>query len=120
MSDLLSDNKIGFRRGFRTSDHVFTLKTVINKSRSENNKLYLCFVDFRKAYDTVWRKGFFYKLLKQGVGNKFVKVIMSMYKTPKLSVSVPENITHSFNSFVGLKQGCHLIPILFNLFINDF
>jgi len=53
MSDLLSDNKMGFRRGFRTSDHVFTLKTVINKSLSENNKLYLCFVDFRKAYDTV-------------------------------------------------------------------
>jgi len=44
-------------------------------------------------------RDFFYKLLKQGVGNKFVKAIMSMYETPKLSVRVPEGITHSFNSF---------------------
>ena len=59
---LISYNQIGFRKGFRTSDHVFTLKTLIDKTFDENQKLYACFVDFKKAYDKVWRKGIFLQI----------------------------------------------------------
>ena len=59
---ILKYNQIGFRKSFRTSDHVLTIKTIINKYLKENKKLYLCFVDFRKAYDSIWREALFYKL----------------------------------------------------------
>ena len=55
---VLKYNQIGFRKGFRTADHVLTLKTLIDKYFSKNQKLYFCFVDFRKAYDC-WKKGLF-------------------------------------------------------------
>ena len=50
---ILKNNKIGFRKGFRTADHVLTIKTLIDKYLSENQKLYFCFVDFRKAYHSI-------------------------------------------------------------------
>ena len=54
--NILKNNQIGFRKGFRTADHALTIKTLMDKYLSENKKLYFCFVDFRKAYDRVTTK----------------------------------------------------------------
>ena len=116
---LIEDNQIGFRKGFRTADHVFTLKTLIDRSFANKKKLYACFVDFKKAYDTVWRNGLFLKLLKAGISPGFVKLIQNMYSKLHTCVQVQGGITSSFDSLFGLKQGCNLSPFLFNLFIND-
>ena len=48
---IIHNNQIGFRKGYRTSDHVFVPA---------------CFVDFQKAYNTIWINGLFYKLMKYG------------------------------------------------------
>ena len=42
-----------------------------------------------------------------------------MHKKVHLSVRLPNDITQSFSSNTGLKQGCNLMPILFNIFVND-
>ena len=42
-----------------------------------------------------------------------------MYSKVYLGVCLPNGITQSFPSNIGLKQGCNLTPILFNIFIND-
>ena len=116
---LISYNQIGFRKGFRTSDHVFTLKTLIDDSFKNKQKLYACFVDFKKAYDTVWRKGLFYKLLSYGISSKFVNLMKDMYSGIQLCISLSNGLSMPFKSLVGLKQGCNLSPLLFNIFIND-
>jgi hypothetical protein len=116
---LVHYNQTGFRRGFRTADQVFTLKTLIDQAFANGEKLYTCFVDFSKAYDTVWREGLFHKLLDYGISLKFVKLLKDMYSRLQTSVQLPDGISAPFPSKVGLKQGCNLSPILFNLFIND-
>ena len=110
---------IGFRKGFRTADHVLTTKTLMKKYLSENKKLYFCFVDFRKAYDSIWREALFKKLLGYGVSSNFVSLLRNMHEKTKLSVRLPRSITEFFSSNVGLKQGRNMSPILFNLFVND-
>ena len=66
-------NQIGFQSGSRTSDHLFTLKTLIDnrvKARSRG-KIFACFVDFRKAFDSIWHNGLLFKLLQSRVGVMF-------------------------------------------------
>ena len=76
--NLLKRNQLGFRKGFRTADHMLTVKTLIDKYLSQNKKLYLCFVDFKKAYDTTWRIGLLSKLRSYGISDRFINLLYSM------------------------------------------
>ena len=117
--NLLKHNQIGFRKGFCTADLVITVKTLIDKYLSQNKKLYLCFVDFKKAYDTVWRIGLLSKLQSYGISNRFINLLYSMYSKTESNVQLQNGLTRAIPTTIGLKQGCNLSPILFNLFIND-
>ena len=116
---LLQHNLIGFRKSFCTADHILTFKALIDKYLSGNKKLYLCFVDFKKAYDTVWRIGLLSKLQSYGISNRFINLLYSMYSKTKSSVQLQNGLTETFPSTIGLKQECNLSPVLFNLFVND-
>ena len=54
-----------------TNDHIFILKTLITKyvKRLKLN-LYCCFIDFRKAFDSVWWNGLLLKMRYLGIGGK--------------------------------------------------
>lgn len=114
-------NQIGFRKGARTSDHILVLKTLIDKyiNRASKSYLYICFIDFSKAFDTVWRNALLYKLIQIGIGGKFLKMIQSMYSSVSFAIKCNGKLTDSFDTSVGVKQGCILSPILFNIFLND-
>ena len=71
----------------RTADHVFTLRTLIDKYvHSHNEKIYACFVDFRKAFDSVWHVGLLNKLLQINVGGCFYNLIKSLYLNSTCSI----------------------------------
>ena len=46
----------GFRQDYRTPDHIFLLRSIIKKYTTKNNKLFTCFVEFSKAFDSIWRQ----------------------------------------------------------------
>jgi hypothetical protein len=76
-NDLVHHSQIGFQSGHRTADHVFTLKTLIDKhvTQNKNNKIYACFADFKKAFDSVWHEGLYSKLLKYKIVGNFYRLI---------------------------------------------
>ena len=52
------DEQIGFTKDRRTCDHIFIffiLETLITQTRAQGKQLYVAYVDFRKAYDFVYR-----------------------------------------------------------------
>ena len=110
---------IGFRKGYRTSDHVFVLKSLIDLYTKNDKKVYVFFVDFQKAYDTIWRNGLFYKLMKYGFSQKIIFLLKSMYDRVVSAVRVKSGLTATFTPLVGVRQGCNLSPTLFNTFVND-
>ena len=72
---ILHPSQIGFLSNNRTSDHIFTLRTLIDKYvHKHNSKLYTCFIDFRKAYDSIWHEGLLYRLLSYGIRGKLFEL----------------------------------------------
>ncbi len=103
----------------KTSDHILTLKTLTDKYFHKNKKLFVCFIDFRKEFDSVWRDALVYKLLKANVGGMFGRLIQNIYALSSVQIKLREGLTGAFQDNIGVKQGCVLSPTLFKLFIND-
>ena len=116
----LSNSQFGFRENHRTADSIFVLKSLINKYiHKGKGKIYACFVDLKKAFDSVWRTALLYKLCNMGVGKTFYRVIKQQYINTKSSLKYKEYISDYFHISRGVKQGDSLSPTLFNIFIND-
>ena len=114
-------NQIGYKKNARTSDHIFTLKILIDKfiNKVSKNYLYVCFIDFKSAFDTISRKALIYKLIQTDIGGNFVNIIESLYSSVFYCVKLKEGCTNFFSSKIGVKQGCVLSPTLFNIFLRD-
>ena len=79
-NNIIHENQIGFSKKSRTSDHIFVLKCIIEKYlKTDTKKLFVCFVDFHKAFDTVIHPGIRYKLVRNGINGLFYKIICNMY-----------------------------------------
>ena len=101
---------MGFRPNMRTSNNIFFLKTLIDKQFHKNEKLYSCFVDFSKAFDTVWRKGLVAKLKTFGICGKMLNIIENFYLNTNGHVTVGDFISDNFHINLGVKQGDPLSP----------
>ena len=118
--EILEQNQIGFRKGYQTSDHIFTLRAII-ENYFINNKgpLYVCFVDFKKAFDSVYHKLLLEQLVTYGVKGNFSKLSSSLYEQVKSCVRGNNSLTDIFPCNRGVRHGCLLSPILFALYLND-
>ena len=80
---------------------------------------YCTFIDIQKAYDKVWREALWYKLYKMGIRGKLWRVLRNIYEKVESCVVLGDHCTELFEVLLGLRQGCLLSPMLFDLFIND-
>ena len=108
----------GFRPQHSTTGHIWLLQQAVR--RRGHGRLYACFVDFAKAFDSVPRDLLWLRLTAVGVPPELIRAIESYYSNVSFSVRHPDAPTPapSFPSTAGVKQGCPLSPILFGLFID--
>ena len=135
-NDVIPDQSLGFRKGLRTEDGLFVLNSILDKYARKGQKVYACFVDFAKFYDSISHDLLFLKLAQKRVVGNFYFLLKNMYGNCKYAVKVqlPVNdvkgknssnisykwyTTTNFRSVVGLKQGCNLSPSLANIYLSD-
>lgn len=118
-TEYLVDEQIGFRKHRACIDHIYSVSTTVRTRLTENKSTFICFVDFRKAFDWVDRDLLCLKLLQAGVDGKFYRALKSLYASCVGCVQVNEVQTEWFPIPCGVKQGDVLSPGLFSLFIND-
>ena len=119
-NEIITDAQFGFRPKSGTSEAIFALHYIISKTLCKKGRLYCCFVDYKKAFDSVNRKNLWYKLSKVGICGKLLNVVKSMYENVKSCVTIEGLKSEYFRSSLGLMQGEVLSPILFSLYVNDF
>ena len=115
----MHENQCGFRANYSTSDNIFVIHCIIEYLRVRKLKTYCAFIDFQKAFDSVWSVGLWSKLLSVNVTGKIFNIIKNMYDDIKSCISY-NGETSAFSACKnGLRQGENLSPLLFSIFLND-
>ena len=78
VNNITGEHQAGFKKNYSTIDHMFTLLALVQKQFSLNCKLYVTFIDFEKASDSVNRKLLWPVLLKNKIKGKLYRCINSM------------------------------------------
>ena len=87
--------QLGFCKGAQTNDHIFTLKTVIDKyTRKHKVRVYACFVDLRKAFDTVCRDLLLHKITCLGISGNFFNCLTDMYLNSVARIKISKLLIH--------------------------
>jgi hypothetical protein len=98
---------------------LFILRTLTEQARFQKKKLYTCFVDFKKAFETVPRDLLWQVLEGLGISGRILECLRSMYRQDQACLHHPkEGLTPTFLCRIRVKQGCPLSPLLFGLFID--
>ena len=96
------------------------LKQLSETRQKKRLPTFCAFIDLKKAFDFDDRNLLRRCLNETRISGKLLKALKSLYTSVLSCVSVNGLTTEWFNVKTGLRQGCALSPILFNLFVNDF
>ena len=120
VNNKICTEQAGFRRNYSTTDHIFTLYSMVNNCLygKKRSKLYVAFIDYKKAFDSINRNKLWEALKETGVSTKMTKMIQAIYKQVKAKVRFGNKLSEELDCFSGVKQGCLLSPALFSILIN--
>ncbi|PZC74827.1 hypothetical protein B5X24_HaOG207140 [Helicoverpa armigera] len=112
----IPQEQAGFVKGKGTREQILNVRQIIESSHEFDSPVILCFVDYKKAFDcVVWEK-LWQVLSEMGVPLHLTTLIRKLYEGSRGSVRIKECMSDEFRFQKGVRQGCILSPILFNIY----
>jgi len=113
---VLGEDQFGFIRGKGTRDATGIMRIIAERTLEIDEELCVCFIDWQKAFDRVnWTK--LMQILKRiGIDWREGRLISEFYMDQRVKVRLDRGETRSVQIGRGVRQGCCLSPILFNLY----
>nr|KAG5709927.1 hypothetical protein BaRGS_029969 [Batillaria attramentaria] len=115
---MLRDQQAGFRRNRSCADQIASLRIIVEQSLEWNSPLYINFIDYEKAFDSVDREALWKLLRHYGVPGKIISLIQCTYQDMSCRIAHAGQLSESFEVKTGVRQGCLLSPFLFLLVID--
>lgn len=114
----LRKEQAGFRRGKSCTDQINTLRIIVEQCQELNASLCLLFIDFERAFDSLDQEVMWQILTRYGIPEKLVQLIRELYDEAYLKVVHKEQVGAGFKVTSGVKQGCVLSPLIFNIILD--
>ena len=111
--------QFGFRNKEECISLFISIRDICQRRKFDDKFTYLAFLDLKKAYDSVPIFNILTKLYNLGIRGKCLNFLTNLYVTSKARAKLRGDLSDEFPINRGVRQGCPLSPILFNLFIND-
>jgi exonuclease III len=115
----VSNMQFGFRENHSTDICTGILKDTIEYYKRRRSYVFLCFLDIKKAFDSVNYWKLFKMLLKRGVSKSVVSLLVKWYKDETMFVRWMGIDSELFGRTNGVRQGSPLSPFLFNVYLNS-
>ena len=121
-----TDNKIRHKYIFRSTKLAWAswMNTILyypqkDKYHALKRPLFLCYVDFKSAFDYINRHALLFKLMTQGFTGKIFEILRDLFRKAKSRVKWNSKIGELFENTCGVLQGGTICPTLFNAYIED-
>jgi len=117
--NFIRPEQFGFRNHEECISLFITIREICQRRSFAGKFTYVAFLDIKKAYDSVPIFNILTKLFRLGIRGKCFDFLSNLYKSSKARARFLDMLSDEFPINRGVRQGCPLSPILFNLFIND-
>ena len=119
-NEYFSELQFGFREGVGCIEASFTILGTINRMLERVSKVFSCFLDVRKAFDTVWIEGLLFKLFPElGINGRMWLVIKYLHTNVKAKVLYVGVLSREIDILQGTGQGRILAPFMYKVYINS-
>ena len=106
----LSEEQAGFRKDRSTVHQILTLRIIAEKAKRHREKIYNCFIDFQKAFDTIKHKVIWAVLRSCGKEEKMVTLLQKIYDKAQSAVRIERHQGEWFYTDVETREGDRLSP----------
>ena len=114
----LPDVQAGFRKGRGTRDQIANIHWIIEKAREFQRNIYVCFIDYVKAFDCVDHNKLWKILKEMGIPDHLTCLLRNLYASQEATVRTGHETTDWFQIGKGVHQSCIFSPCLFNLHVE--
>ena len=104
----------GFMPDGGTRNAIFVIRTLYERSIEHQQNVFLCFIDFQKAFDKVHHSQLLATLKQINIDDKDFRIIRNLYFEQKAAIKLTEVLTGWTDIKRDERQGCVMTPDLFN------
>lgn len=112
----MSNTQFGFREGLGTREALFGINVLFQRCLDMNQDVFACYIDFEKAFDKVKHDKLHQLLISKNIDLDDVRIISNLYWGQRANTKVENRPTEEMEIRRGVRQGCILSPLLFNLY----
>ena len=115
LNNIIGEYQCGFRPGKSTSDQIFTLRQILEKTREFQIDTHHLFIDFKQAYDSIVGDELYVAMDQLGIPRRLISLCQMTLLDTKSAVRVSKKASQPFNTTKGFRQGDALSCDLFNI-----
>ena len=115
---ILREQQCGFRKGRGCADQIYTLRQALERRLRNGQPTIVTFIDFAAALDSLHRYSIWKVLRIYGIPDLYIDIRKDMYAGAESFVRTSKGRSKVFSLSTGVRQGCILSAMLFNIILN--